>query len=163
DLLPTLGEGWLELLEADLRALIGETFLEGAPLVAVSAKTGAGLDALKVTLAKVLAAVSPRPAEGPLFLPVDRCFTVKGFGAVVTGTLLSGRLQKEEAVSLSPSLLGPYRARSLQVHGVAVDAARAGQRVAVNVAGVETAQVSRGMVLVRENELPATAALDVEL
>ncbi|MBK7859162.1 MAG: selenocysteine-specific translation elongation factor [Archangiaceae bacterium] len=163
DLLPGLGDGWLELLTQDLRALTAGTFLEEAPLVTVSAKTGAGLDALKVALSSRLAALAARPAEGPVFLPVDRVFTVKGFGAVVTGTLLSGRLGRDEQVSLSPGLEGPFRARTLQVHGEAVERAAAGQRVAVNVPGIEAQQVSRGMALVRHGELEAAKVLDVEL
>jgi selenocysteine-specific elongation factor len=163
DLLPTLGEGWLELLTQDLRSLTSGTFLEGAPLLTVSAKSGEGLEALKRALGDRLGQLAARPAEGPVFLPIDRVFTVKGFGAVVTGTLLSGRLQRDEQVALSFGLAGPFRARTLQVHGAAVEYASAGQRVAVNVTQVEAAQVSRGMALVRAGELEATRVLDVEL
>ncbi len=163
DLLPTLGEGWLELLSADLRALVAGTFLEEAPILPVSAKTGEGLDALKQAVSAKLKELAARPAEGPVFLPVDRAFTVKGFGAVVTGTLLSGKLSREETVSLEPGLAGPFRARTLQVHGQAVEQVAAGQRVAVNVAGAEASDISRGMVLVRHGELLPTRVLDVEL
>ncbi len=88
---------------------------------------------------------------------------MKGFGAVVTGTLLSGKLVRDEAVSLSPSRLDALRARTLQVHGAAVESAAAGQRVAVNVAGIEAAQIHRGMVVVRHGELNPARVLDVEL
>ncbi len=152
DLLPTLGEGWLELLTQDLRALTKGTFLEEAPVLPVSAKTGEGLEALKAAIAANLSAGPvARPAEGPVFLPIDGVFTVKGFGAVVTGTLLSGRLERDAQVSLVPGLDGPFRARTLQVHGAAVESTAAGQRVAVNVPGIETGQVSRGMALVRSS------------
>ncbi|MBL8950861.1 MAG: selenocysteine-specific translation elongation factor [Myxococcaceae bacterium] len=162
DLLPGLGEGWLDLLTADLRALTAGTFLEDAPVLPVSAKSGDGLEALKAAIGERLAPAA-RPSEGPVFLPIDRVFTVKGFGAVVTGTLLSGRLERDAQVSLIPGLEGPFRARTLQVHGAAVDVASAGQRVAVNVPGIEAAQVSRGMVLVRHDELKPARVLDVEL
>lgn len=285
DLLPGLGDGWLELLEADLRALVAGTFLEGAPLVAVSAKTGEGLDALKAGIARAVDALgagdgsagrsadgrgtagargaadgaadgrsgrdtsaaaargvaggaaearsgrSPpaatargaadgrsgqpvaaargaadagdgrggrgpsaaqpgsgpgdtsaaggapargrasgrsdaaawRSPDGPLFLPVDRAFTSKGFGLVLTGTLLSGRLSTADAVALVPGQPGPWRVRGLQVHGRAVDAVSAGERVAVNLPDLEVAQVHRGMALVRAGELPEAKVLDVEL
>lgn len=167
DLLPGLGEGWLELLEAELRALCADTFLEGAPLVAVSAKTGEGLDELKQTVARQVGLVEQvaqqRTAEGPTFLPIDRAFTVKGFGCVVTGTLVSGRLAVEDEVSLEPGGRSPARVRGLQQHGAVVTKALCGERVAVNLAGVETADVQRGMAVVRPGEFSACRVLDVEL
>jgi selenocysteine-specific elongation factor len=167
DLLPGLGDGWLELLETELRGLVAGTFLEGAALVPVSAKTGEGLDALKVELARLSTALSAeasvRSADGPLFLPVDRAFTIKGFGCVVTGTLWSGRLSLSDEVALVPGLPGPVRLRGLQQHGKAVEKAQAGERVAVNLLGVETAEVARGMAVVRVGELAPARVLDVEL
>jgi selenocysteine-specific elongation factor len=163
DLLGELGPDWRELVELDLKALVEGTFLEGAPIVPCSVKTGEGLDALKQALAEAVRALPRRPSEGPVFLPVDRAFTIKGFGTVVTGTLLSGQLSVEESVSLLPGLPGPYRVRGLQVHGAAVEKAIAGQRTAVNVAGIEADAVSRGQVLTRHDELPETRILDVSL
>ncbi len=163
DLLSELGEEWSALVEADLVSLVAGTFLEGAPVVRVSARTGEGLDALRAALTHAARGLPGRPAEGPAFLPVDRTFTIKGFGTVVTGTLLSGVLGVEEAVALLPGLPGPSRVRGLQVHGASVSRAEAGQRVAVNLAGVESEAVSRGMVLVRAGEVPETRMLDVEL
>jgi len=292
DLLPGLGDGWLELLEADLRALVAGTFLEGAELLAVSAKTGEGLDALKAAIARVIDELAAPPAstahgqrggvpetarsagapagrkagaavaaaggaapqarsagaprggaaaaresgrglatpghaaaeartpvdarvvhvtatsgpgaptattqartagdearggagrevpsrarhpappddaaawrspDGPLFLPIDRAFTAKGFGLVVTGTLLSGRLGLADEVALLPGRPGPWRVRGLQVHGKPVDAVAAGDRVAVNLADLEVAEVHRGMAVVRAGELPEVRALDVEV
>lgn len=187
DLLPGLGEGWLELLEAELRALVAGTFLEDAKLVTVCAKTGEGLDGLKAELARLVDELSAPPdkvsaaggeddhaqpragfareraPDGPLFLPIDRAFTVKGFGLVVTGTLLSGRLSTKDEVALLPGLRGPWRVRGLQVHGAAVDSASAGERVAVNLPELEVAQVHRGLALVRAGELPEAKALDVEV
>ena len=167
DLLDALGDDWRALVEADLGALTAGTFLEGAPVVPVSSRTGAGLDALKTALARAGTTLPERPAEGPVFLPVDRAFSIKGFGTVVTGTLLSGTLAVDDAVTLLPAQAqgrsGPFRVRGVQVHGQPVTRVEAGQRAAVNVTGVETEDVHRGMVLARAGELPETSMLDVEL
>ncbi|MFL5318431.1 MAG: selenocysteine-specific translation elongation factor, partial [Myxococcaceae bacterium] len=163
DLLPELGIEWLELITQDLKALCSETFLEDAPIVPCSSKTGEGLDALKKAIAHALTELPERSSEGPAFLPVDRVFTIKGFGTVVTGTLLSGQLALEEQVSLLPGIEGPFRVRGLQIHGHQSPKAQAGSRVAVNVTDVEPEAVKRGMVLTRHQELPTTRMLDVEL
>ncbi len=163
DLLAELGPEWRALVDADLAALTAGTFLEGAPVVPCSSRTGEGLDALKAALTRAAAALPKRPSEGPAFLPVDRVFTIKGFGTVVTGTLLSGVLAVDEAVALLPGLPGPFRVRGVQVHGQAVAKVEAGARAAVNLAGVEPEALHRGMVLVRSGELPETRMLDVEL
>ncbi len=163
DLLPELGPEWMGLLEADLQSLTGETFLEGARIVPVSSKTGQGIPALKTELTRLAASLPNRPSEGPTFLPVDRAFSVKGFGTVVTGTLLSGQLAVEDAASLLPGLPGPLRVRGVQTHGKATERAAAGQRVAVNLVGVEADAISRGMVLTRHGELPPARMLDAEV
>ncbi len=163
DLLPELGEDWRSLLDADLATLLAGSVLETAEVVSVSARTGEGLDGLRAALGRAAASVQRRPADGPLFLPVDRAFTVKGFGTVVTGTLLSGTIEPEASVSLLPGLPGPFRVRGVQTHGQTVSRGSAGQRTAVNLPGVATQDVRRGMVLVREGELPETRSLDVEL
>src|SRR5690349_16850115 len=102
DLLPELGADWLPLLEADVRAAVKGTFLEDAPFVPVSARTGEGLPALVAAVTRLAKDVPERPADGPLFLPIDRAFSLKGFGTVVTGTLLSGAIAEEEHVDLVP-------------------------------------------------------------
>ncbi|AEI62576.1 selenocysteine-specific translation elongation factor [Corallococcus macrosporus] len=163
DTLAELGAEWRALVEADLAALTAGTFLEAAPVVACSSRTGEGLAALRAALTRASAALPERSSEGPAFLPVDRVFTLKGFGTVVTGTLLSGALAVEDAVSLLPGLPGPLRVRGVQRHGAAVQTVEAGQRAAVNVTGVEPEALHRGMVLVRAGELPETRMLDVEL
>src|SRR6266852_1743022 len=163
DLLGELGEEWLPLLQADIELLTKGTFLEDAKLIACSSKTGEGLKQLKSALSSLAKDLPARSSEGPLFLPVDRAFTMKGFGTIVTGTLLAGQVKLEESISLLPGLTGPFRVRGLQVHGSPVEKVAAGQRVAVNVSGVETEQISRGMVLSRYQELPPTRMLDVEL
>ncbi len=166
DLLPNLGEGWLSLLESDVRTLTPGTFLEDAPLLAVSSKTGEGLEALKKQIADQCEALAKGAAarlEGPAFLPVDRAFSLKGFGTVVTGTLLSGQLAVEDAVSLLPGKAGPYRVRSMQVHSKPVVKAGPGERVALNLADVEADDVKRGMAVVRAGELAPARVLDVAL
>lgn len=163
DLLPELGAEWMDLLRADLEVLTADTFLEDAEIVPVSSKSGEGIAALRAAITRAAKDVPVRPAEGPAFMPVDRAFSVKGFGTVVTGTLLSGLLAVEEQASLLPGLEGPLRIRGVQVHGASVPHAVAGQRVAINLADVETEAVSRGMVLTRYDELPPSHMLDVEL
>lgn len=165
DLLPALGSDWLGLLEGDIREATRGTFLEGAPLVPVSSTTREGLDRLVAEVAKLSAEVPERPADGPLFLPVDRAFSMKGFGTVVTGTLLSGSVGEGDLAALLPGPPGadPLRVRSAQVHGKATPRALAGQRTAVNLPGVEPQAVQRGQVLVQAGVVPASSILDVEL
>ncbi|WP_342378901.1 selenocysteine-specific translation elongation factor [Myxococcus stipitatus] len=163
DLLGELGPEWRTLVDADLAALTAGSFLEGAPVVACSTRTGEGLDALRAALGKAAGTLAKRPVEGPTFLPVDRVFTLKGFGTVVTGTLLSGAIAVEDPVSLLPGMPGPLRVRGVQVHGRAVEKVEAGQRAAVNLPGVEAESLHRGLVLTRAGELPETRMLDVEL
>ena len=163
DLVEELGAEWRALVEADLASLVAGTFLEGAPVVPVSSRTGQGLDALRAALTRSAQGLPSRPAEGPAFLPVDRAFTIKGFGTVVTGTLLSGTLAVEDAVALLPGLPEPLRVRGLQMHGEQVARVTAGQRTAVNLVGVEPEAIHRGMVLVKAGEVPETHMLDVEL
>jgi selenocysteine-specific elongation factor len=163
DLLPGLGDDWRALLDADLATLLAGSVLEKAEVVAVSARTGLGIEALKAALVRAAASVPRRPADGPLFLPVDRAFTIKGFGTVVTGTLLSGTVEPEASVALLPGLPGPFRVRGVQTHGQSLPRGLAGQRTAVNLSNVATQDVRRGMVLVRTGELPETRSLDVEL
>lgn len=165
DLLPGLGPEWRALVEQDVRAATRGTFLEGCPVIPVSAVTREGLDRLAAELSALAAEVPERPADGPAFLPVDRAFSMKGFGTVVTGTLLSGQLAGgDEAALLPPSPgVGTLRVRSVQVHGQATLRALAGQRTAVNLAGVEPSAVRRGQALVQPGVVPASSILDVEL
>src|SRR5512132_3447524 len=165
DLLPALGAGWLALLEQDVREAARGTFLEDAPIVPVSSATRDGLDRLVAELARLAAEVPERPADGPAFLPIDRAFSLKGFGTIVTGTLLSGELREGDEAALLPPThgVGPLRVRSLQVHGAATPRALAGQRTAVNLPGVEPAAIRRGQALVHPGVVRASSVLDVEL
>ena len=170
DLLPALGADHRELLLLELQALVKGTFLEEAQVVEVSARTGKGLPELVNAIAGRVEALqaAPRSESGPLFLPLDRAFAVKGFGTVVTGTLFSGTLAAGDEVDLvgAGATARGVRVRGVQVHGAAVDKARAGQRTAANLAGVEVADAPRGAALVPAGTLETVGAaqvLDVEL
>lgn len=150
----------LTLVEAEARELVPGSFLENAPIVSVSSKTGAGLEELKSKLIEIGKRVPARSADFITRLPIDRSFSMKGFGAVVTGTLIAGKIAEADELELLPPLV-KVRVRGLQVHGQSVTEARAGQRTAVNLAGVETAQVERGMVLAPPGRLRPTQIVDV--
>jgi selenocysteine-specific elongation factor len=152
----------LSLVRAEAEELVAASFLEGAPIIPVSAKTGAGLEELRATLRQVAAETPARSADFVTRLPVDRVFTMKGFGAVVTGTLVSGQISEGDELELLPG--GAHvRARGVQVHGAAVRRAVAGQRTAVNLAGVDLNVIERGMVLAEVGRLATTQILDVQL
>jgi selenocysteine-specific elongation factor len=131
-------------------------------MVEVSVRTGEGLEKLKQELAKAAAEVTQKDADAPFRLPVDRVFTMKGFGTVVTGTLISGRLSKEDEIEVLP-MRKRVRVRGLQVHGSGMEMALAGQRTAVNLAGVAQEELERGMTLAERGLLLPTHRLDVQL
>ncbi len=152
-------EDWLELVKADIEELLAGTSIKGAPIVGVSSKTGQGLDELLAALDEVATETSSRQADVQMRLPVDRVFTIAGAGTVVTGTMWSGSARGDDPVELYPS--GETgRVRGLQVHGEAVEVAHAGQRVAMNVAGIERDRVSRGDVIAAPGTLVATDRFD---
>jgi selenocysteine-specific elongation factor len=165
DLLPGLGSDWLPMLEADVREVIRGTFLEGCAVVPVSSATREGLDRLLAEIAALAAEVPERPADGPAFLPIDRAFSMKGFGTVVTGTLLSGSVGADDEVALLPPSPGgaALRVRSVQVHGKTAPRALAGQRTAVNLPGIEPTQIRRGQALVQAGVVPPSHLLDAEV
>ena len=143
---------WLELVRDDVAALVRATFLQGAPIVPVSAKTGAGLPELRQALRRLAESVPARAVDQLARLPIDRVFTVKGFGTVVTGTLAAGRLAVDDRVEVYPKGV-EAKVRGLQTHGHPVAEARAGQRTAVNLQGVERAALERGDVLAHAGTL----------
>ena len=151
----------IELVRLETRELVEGSFLEQAPVLPVSARTGAGLDELRAAL-RVVAKTPARSAEGPTRLPIDRVFTVKGFGTVVTGTLVSGELNVEKGLEIVPAGLR-VKVRGLQVHGRDLKRARAGQRVAVNLAGIEVGDLRRGDTLVAPGGLATTRRFDASL
>ena len=149
---------WLEMVTADVRDFVAGSFLDGAPVVAVSAQTGAGLDELRARLAQIMDGVQERSAKGLCRLPVDRVFSMKGFGTVITGTLQAGTFQTGDEVSIEP---GGQRAkiRGLQVHGESVGSVDAGQRTALNFQGLERERIARGDVVGLPDTLVATNKL----
>src|ERR1044072_4900450 len=153
-------EEMLVLVEDEARELTAGSFLEQAPILAVSSRTRAGLDDLKKQLAALGKSVPPRSQEFVTRLPIDRAFSMKGFGAVVTGTLIAGKIKEGDELELLPSQVN-VRVRGLQVHNKSVREAQAGQRTAVNLAGVDTAQIERGMVLAPVGRLRPTQIVDV--
>jgi selenocysteine-specific elongation factor len=155
----TVEADWIELVRDDVAGLVRGTFLEAAPIVAVSAKTGAGLDALRATLRTLAATVPERGTEQLARLPIDRVFTIKGFGTVVTGTLAAGALAVEDRVEVFPRGL-VAKVRGVQTHGRAVERALAGQRTAVNLQGLERAAVERGDVIGHAGTLLAATLVD---
>jgi selenocysteine-specific elongation factor len=145
----------------EIEILAAGTTLEGAPIVPVSTATGDGLDALRSEIARQLSGAAPgATSSGPFRLPVDRAFVMHGHGVVVTGTAVAGRVREGDAVQVFP---GGERARvrSLEVHGAAVAEAGAGQRVAMNLAGVERSDIARGHVVCGEGFVGPTTRLDV--
>jgi selenocysteine-specific elongation factor len=152
----------LDVVRLEIEELVAGSFLEGAPVLAVSARTGAGLPELRRTLASLAAAAAARPCEGPPRLPIDRVFSMKGFGTVVTGTLISGRLCVDDELVLQPSGRA-VKVRGLHVHGAPQPQAIAGQRVAVNVAGVDVVDLERGETLTGADCVSVSRHADVRL
>jgi len=152
-------EEWLEIVRADVEQLIAGTSIDGAPIVPVSARAGIGLTELLAALDSVAGSAEARHAELPMRLPVDRVFTIAGAGTVVTGTMWSGTARRDDTVELFPSG-AKARIRSTQVHGQSVDAAHAGQRVAINLVGVEREEVARGDVVAAPDSLTVTDRFD---
>jgi selenocysteine-specific elongation factor len=152
----------LDLVKLEVDEFTAGSFLEGVAKVAVSSATGAGLDELRFELERVARVVKEKSTAGPFRLPIDRSFSMKGFGTVVTGTMVSGTLQKEQDVELHPAGRR-LRVRGIQVHGGSAERATAGQRTAVNLAGIEPGEISRGMVLTGPGLFQAMAKVDCRL
>ena len=153
---------WLALVVEEVREFVAGSFLEQAAIVPVSSRTGEGVDGLKTELARLASEVAEKRREGQFRLPVDRVFTMTGFGTIVTGTLLSGELSVGAELELLPS--GQEgKVRGIQAHGQKVDTGMAGQRLAVNLQGVDLDQAQRGDVVVPRGVFRTTRAVDVRL
>ena len=152
----------LEIAELDVSELVENSFLKDAPIVAVSAKTGEGIEELKEILKDLAAKIPAGKNETIVRLPVDRAFSVKGFGAVVTGTLLSGEISEADELEILPGGK-KVRVRGIQTYGKSVKTAHAGQRTAVNLGGIEHTEMKRGMVLAEKNVLRPTQIFDAEI
>jgi selenocysteine-specific elongation factor len=154
----------LEVVRMELAEYLRGSFLDPAasPIVGVSSKTGEGLDELKRELARIAAEVPAKDSGAAFRLPIDRVFTMKGFGTVVTGTLIAGTIAKEQEVEVHPGGRR-LRVRSVQVHGEAAERAVAGQRTALNLAGVEVDELARGMMLTSPGLFQPTKSVSVRL
>ncbi|CAN5631520.1 selenocysteine-specific translation elongation factor [soil metagenome] len=155
-------EELLELVRLEAAELVENSFLENAPVIAASAKTGTGIAELKETLKKLALEIPARKNETVSFLPIDRSFSVKGFGAVATGTLVSGKINEADELDVLP-LGRAVRVRGLQTHGKSAKTIRAGQRAAVNLGGIEHAEIERGMVLAEKAVLRPTQIFDAQI
>ena len=155
-------EELLELSLEDVREAVAGTFLEEVPIVPVSSITGQGLDELKAHLARLATEVEVHDLDHPFRFPVDRSFSLKGFGTVVTGTVVTGRLTKDDPVVQLPGGK-PLRIRGIQVHGQATDAVEAGQRAAINLVGLGKEDIHRGDQLAAPDSLLTSYLLNVEL
>jgi selenocysteine-specific elongation factor len=152
----------IELVHLDVAELVQNSFLENAPVIAVSAKTGEGIEKLKQTLRETALQIPSRKNETVARLPIDRSFSVKGFGAVVTGTLISGEINEADELEILPQQKR-VRVRGLQTYGKSVKTVRAGQRTAVNLGGIDHSEIERGMILSVPNVLRAAQIFDTEV
>jgi selenocysteine-specific elongation factor len=155
-------EEWLELAMEDVREFMAGTFLENAPIVPVSAVKEQGLQEFGRVLETICAQVPERSLSSLFRLPVDRVFTMKGFGTVITGSLISGRVQVGETIMIYPSMI-TSKVRGIQVHNQGTDIAEAGQRTAINFQGLEKAAINRGEVLALPGTLKPSFMVDVQL
>ncbi|MBW1742555.1 MAG: selenocysteine-specific translation elongation factor [Deltaproteobacteria bacterium] len=155
-------EEWLEMVSDDVQEFLEGTFLEGAPVVPVSSPTGQGIPELMQALETLCEAVPERPSSGLFRLPVDRVFTMKGFGTVVTGSLASGQVRVGETVMVYPSGI-QSKVRGIQVHGHAVDQATTSMRTAINFQGIERNAIARGDVVGGVDSLKSSYMMDTIL
>ena len=156
-------EEWLELVEEEKQEELEGTFLEGAPVVKVSAATGQGLDELTDTIQQLKSdEVVAKDTQTITRLPIDRAFTLSGFGTIITGTLISGTITREDVLEMYP-IGKECKIRNIQVHGQNQDKCYAGQRVAINLSNVKKKEIRRGCVLAPKNSMKNTDLLDVKL
>lgn len=152
----------LDVIKLEVQEFVRGSFLDGAPIVPVSSLTGAGLDELKRELSRAASEVPAKSTDALFRLPIDRVFTMKGFGTVVTGTLLSGTVAKDTELEIAPAGKR-VRVRGVQVHGAVAERAVAGERTALNLSGVSTDDLARGMTLAQPNLLRPSKTIDVSL
>jgi selenocysteine-specific elongation factor len=155
-------EEQVEFVEEDIKESVVGTFLEGVPILRVSSVTGDGLEELKTVIEQVVRDIEVKSERGPFRLPIDRVFTMKGFGTVITGTVFSGSVGVGDTLEVLPSSRN-VRVRGVQVHNQKVERAFAGQRTALNLPDVEKSQLERGEVLVTPGTFERATILDVRL
>lgn len=153
---------WLELMKDEVKNFVKGTFLEGTPIVPVSSKTMFNIDLLKEEIRNVALRVELKPTKGLFRLPIDRVFTLKGFGTVITGTALSGSISVDDTVEILPSNI-KSKVRGLHSHGKPIQTAYAGQRVAINLQGVEKEELKRGDAVVLPGRFIPTKTIDAKI
>ena len=153
---------WIELVKDDVTEYLKDSFLENSPMIEVSSVTGQGIDELLNTLDRIVAEIPERNSGNFFRLPVDRVFTMKGFGTVVTGTTVSGSINIGDEVTVYPQLMHS-KIRGIQVHNAEAESVRAGLRTAINIQGMEKTQIQRGNILAARDTLKPTFMVDVEL
>lgn len=155
-------EDWLELMEEEVRDKLKKTAFKESRICQVSSLTGKGIDILRQTIDQLLSEVESKKSTGPVRMPIDRVFSIQGFGTVVTGTLHSGTVELGQELAIEPGHL-ITKVRSLQVYNNKVNFAGAGQRVAVNLAGIDVAEVDRGSVLATPKMFKVGKILDLKV
>ena len=158
----TVDPEWLEMMQEEIAEKVKGSFLEDKPIVAVSAYTGQGIPELKEMLRRLVQQAEEKSLRIPFRLPIDRVFSVDGFGTVVTGTLIEGAMNEGDLAELVPSE-AETRIRNLQVHGKEVKTAYAGQRVAINLAGLKKEDIQRGDTVAKPGSVRISRILDVRL
>jgi len=153
---------WLELVKEEIRDFVKGTFLEEAEVIPVSAKTGMNIELLKEKIKEIALRIPPKPSGGVFRLPIDRVFTLKGFGTIVTGTAVSGRIRIDEPVEILPSQK-KSRVRGLQSHGKPLKEGLAGQRLAINLQAIEKEEIERGDIVAKPDTFVPTNLLNVRL
>lgn len=153
---------WLQLVMEETRNFVKGTFLENSEIIPVSSKTGHNIELLKDRIRDIALNVKPKMVDGLFRLPIDRVFTLKGFGTVVTGTAISGKITINSTVEILPSKI-TSKVRGLQSHGRSTDVAYAGQRIGINLQGVDKEDVKRGDVVVTADRFLPTNVIDVKL
>ncbi|UCF87225.1 MAG: selenocysteine-specific translation elongation factor [Nitrospiraceae bacterium] len=153
---------WLELISEDVKNLVKETFLDDAEIVTVSSKTGQNLDVLREKIRETASGIDTKTGKGIFRLPIDRVFTMKGFGTVVTGTALSGTVSVDSYLEILPAGL-KTKVRGLQSHGKGLKTAQSGQRVSINLQGIEKQEIKRGDVLTAPGKIQPSSVIDAHV
>ena len=153
---------WLALVQEDIRDFLKGSFLEASPIIPLSSITGTGLPDFLAALGEIISTLDERTDSGLFRLPVDRVFTMKGFGTVVTGTLASGRIKVGDTVEIMPSG-AKAKIRGIQIHNETFQMAEAGQRTAINLQGIDRTTIERGYVLTRASTFEASSRLDIHM
>ncbi|KAB3533105.1 selenocysteine-specific translation elongation factor [Alkaliphilus serpentinus] len=152
-------EEWLQLIQEDIRSKVQDTFLEDSEMILVDSVKGIGVDKLIALIDNLADETESRDINSPVRMPIDRVFSITGFGTVVTGTLMEGKITVEDTLEILPEEV-KVRVRNIQVHGKSVETAYAGQRVAINLANIKKEDIERGQVLAQINSMENTLMMD---